>query len=226
MTCSLHQSPAAEVLDHLYADAERQRGESQSQSKRSPMVSKEATAFERFSAASHLYMPVDRPFGNLLYALIRAARPQTIVEFGTSFGISTIFLAAAVRDNGSSGRIVTTEFMGEKAEVARKNLTQAGLIELIDIRVGDAIQTLRDPLPGPAEFLFLDGEKSRYLDVVKLVEPRMSRGCLIASDNTDQQGAQSYLEHVRDPARGYVTSALLTAGGPKQQSGHELSVRL
>ncbi len=223
--CTFLQSPASDVLDALYADDERQRGTSQGGTKPTQRAREGVTPFERFAAASHVYMAIDRPFGQLLYALIRSARPQTVVEFGTSFAISTIFLAAAVRDNGS-GTVIATEFIPEKAVTATQNLTRAGLIDLIDLRVGDAIQTLQRPLPGPVDFLFLDGEKSMYVDVLKLLEPKMRRGCLIVSDNTDHRGTESYLTYVRDPSHGYVTTALHTLGGPKHDSGHEVTVRV
>jgi len=223
MKCTLLDSPAAQVLDDLYADSEQL--DALPHDHGTAAATEDFTAFERYREAKDLYMPIDRPFGHLLYALIRAARPKTIVEFGTSFGISTIYLAAAVRDNGE-GKVITTEFIAEKAEKAAKNLTDAGLVDLVEFRVGDAIQTLRDPLPGPLDLLFLDGEKSMYVDVVKLLEPQMGPGCLVVSDNTDQEAASSYLAHVQAAGNGYVSASLLTTGGPKHESGHEVSVRI
>lgn len=223
MTCTLTDPPAANVLEKLYADAEQQSAKALPAP--DPAGAAQQTPFERFTAAKDRYMPIDRPFGNLMYALIRASRPAVVAEFGTSFGISTIFLAAAVRDNGM-GKVITTEFIAEKIVTARQNLTDACLADLVEFRGGDAIQTLAEPLPGPVDFLFLDGEKSMYLDIVKLLEPRMKPGCLIVSDNTDQPGAASYLAHIRAAGSGYLSSALLTTGGPKHESGHEVSVRL
>lgn len=225
---SLHDPAVEQVLADLYADHERHRAAIRDQPR--PFdAPKPTTTYERFAALKHHYMPIDRPFGHLMYSLIRATGAETIVEFGTSFGISTIYLAAAVRDNGR-GKVITTEFIEEKTETARANLTRAGLVDCVEFRVGDAMQTLAesnaDPLPGPIDFLFLDGEKAMYVDIVKLLEPRMRSSCLVVSDNTDQPGAASYLQHVRDPDAGYITTALLTAGGEKQHSGHELSVRL
>jgi len=115
MTCSILQGPAANVLDALYQDHEVQREKWQN---RPDPQEPSGTALQRFTALKDQYMPIDRPFGNLLYTLIRAARPATVVEFGTSFGISTIYMAAALKDNGH-GTVVTTEFIAEMAEVAR-----------------------------------------------------------------------------------------------------------
>ena len=225
MNSTSNDSAAAKVLDRLYADSKRQREAWQTKTGGGRLTSPpDATPLERFTAAKDQYMPIDRPFGRLLYSLVRAARPELVVEFGTSFGISAIYLAAALRDNGH-GRLMTTEFIDSKVDTARRNLDDAGLVDLVEFRAGDAIQTLAQPLPGTVDLLFLDGEKSMYLDVVKLLEPHMKSGCLIVSDNTDHAGAETYLDHVRDPAHGYVSTPLLTPGGGKGQSGHEVSVR-
>ncbi|WP_269541723.1 O-methyltransferase [Cerasicoccus fimbriatus] len=224
MKCTLTGSPASDILAKLYADADAKRANLQPAQR--PAKSDGAmTPLERFTLMKDQYMPIDVPFGNLLYSLIRSSGAKTVVEFGTSFGISTIYLAAAVRDNGA-GQVITTEFIAEKADVARQNLTDAALVDLIDFRVGDAMQTLLNPLPGPVDLLFLDGDKGMYVDIVKLLEPKMRPGCLIVSDNTDQEGAATYLEHVRNPANGYISTPLLTPGGDKEHSGHEVSVKL
>lgn len=94
-----------------------------------------------------------------------------IVEFGTSFGISTLHLAAALRDNGG-GRIITTEFETSKVARARENLAAAGLINLVDIREGDALQTLSVDLPETIDLLLLDGAKALYPEILSLVESR------------------------------------------------------
>lgn len=148
-----------------------------------------------------------------------------MIEFGTSFGVSTIYLAAALRDNGA-GKVITTEFFPEKADKARANLTEAGLADWVEFRVGDALQTLRQPLPGPIDFLFLDGDKSMYLDVMKLLEPSMKSGCLVSADNTEQEGAKPLLAYLSNPQNGYITTAVLTKGGTKDQTGHEIALRL
>jgi predicted O-methyltransferase YrrM len=109
------------------------------------------------------YLPISADAGRLLYALVRASRPDTVVEFGTSFGISTIYLAAAVADNGR-GRVITTELSSTKAEAARSNLRQAGVDGPVTVLVGDARQTLAD-LGGPIGLVLLDGWKD--LDYVR-----------------------------------------------------------
>src|ERR1700760_2935320 len=105
------------------------------------------TAQERADLREDAYMPVSAEGGRLLYALTRAARPQTVVEFGTSFGISTIFLAAAVIDNGA-GQVVSTELSQKKLDQAQQNLREAGVDGPVTLLAGDARETLAT-VPGP-----------------------------------------------------------------------------
>jgi predicted O-methyltransferase YrrM len=162
-----------------------------------------ANAQERADALSAFYIPVTPEAGRLLYALVRATRPTTVVEFGMSFGISAIHLAAAVRDNGS-GRVVTTELSTEKIAAARKTFSETGLDDLITILEGDALTTLAD-LDGPVGFVLLDGWKELYLPVIRLLEPRLSPGALIVADNTEMVDTRPYLDYVRNADNGYVS---------------------
>jgi predicted O-methyltransferase YrrM len=148
-------------------------------------------------------LAVSRATGALLYMLARSSGARTIVEFGTSFGISTLHLAAALRDNGG-GRLITSEFEPSKLARARKNLTDAGLIDLVEIREGDALETLRVDLPETIDLLLLDGAKPLYPEVLSLVEGRLRPGALIVADNADS--SPEYLERVRSPAAGYMST--------------------
>jgi predicted O-methyltransferase YrrM len=160
-------------------------------------------AAERSNAAQDIYMPVSAEGGRLLYSLVRAARPETVVEFGTSFGISTIFLAAAVTDNGT-GRVVTTELSSRKAEAARSNLEQAGVAGVVTLLEGDALQTLAG-VPGPVGLVLLDGWKDLYLPVLHLLEPRLAPGALVVADDSSFASVGEYLAYVQDPGNGFVT---------------------
>jgi predicted O-methyltransferase YrrM len=166
-------------------------------------LSTSRTAQERADAMSAFYIPVTPEAGRLLYSLVRAARPATIVEFGMSFGISALHLASAVRDNGS-GRVVTTELSADKIAAAKQTFIDTGLDDLITILEGDALSTLAD-LDGPVDFVLLDGWKELYVPVIKLLEPRLSEGALVVADNTEMADAQPYLEHVRNAENGYVS---------------------
>lgn len=141
-------------------------------------------------------LPVSRAVGGLLYVLARACGSRLTVEFGTSFGISTIYLAAAARDLG--GRVITTEIDATKAARARKNLEHAGLLDVVELRVGDARETLRD-LPGPVDMIFLDGWKSVYLPVLQLVEPRLRQHAFVVADNLQLMPdlVRPFVDHIR-----------------------------
>jgi predicted O-methyltransferase YrrM len=134
--------------------------------------------------AANVPLAVSRETGALLYMLTRSCDARTIVEFGTSFGISTLHLAAALRDNGG-GRLITSEFEPSKVARARDNLTAGGLIDLVEIREGDALQTLSVDLPETIDLLLLDGAKALYPEILNLVEGRLRPGAFIVADNAD-----------------------------------------
>ena len=148
-------------------------------------------------------LEISRETGTLLYMLARSSRARNIVEFGTSFGISTLHLAAALRDNGG-GKLITTEFEPSKVARARENLTVGGVIDLVEIRVGDALETLRNNLPESIELLLLDGHKALYLDILSLVESRLRPGALVVADNADFN--PEYVARMRSPANGYLST--------------------
>jgi predicted O-methyltransferase YrrM len=157
--------------------------------------------------------------GNLIYLLCRAQRATRVVEFATSVGMSTLYAAAAVRDNGG-GVVIGSELVPQKAFTAWRNLTEAGLAHLADIRVGDARETLRD-LGGPVDFLLVDGwpgaaGPSLARQVMEMVAPQVRLGGMVMNDN----GEADYLEFVRDPANGFRSMTLPIKGGT------ELSVKV
>jgi predicted O-methyltransferase YrrM len=150
-----------------------------------------------------LPLPVSRETGTLLYMLARSCGARTIVEFGTSFGISTLHLAAALRDNGG-GRLITSEFEPSKVARARNHLTEGGLIDLVEIREGDALQTLSVDLPETIDLLLLDGAKALYPEILGLVESRLRPGAFIVADNAGY--SPEYLARVRSPTAGYLST--------------------
>jgi predicted O-methyltransferase YrrM len=150
-----------------------------------------------------LPLAISRETGALLYMLARGCGARTIVEFGTSFGISTLHLAAALRDNGG-GRLIASEFERSKVARARDNLTAGGLIDLVEIREGDALQTLSVDLPETVDLLLLDGAKALYPDILSLVESRLRPGAFIVADNVEY--SPDYLARVRSPAKGYMST--------------------
>jgi predicted O-methyltransferase YrrM len=210
---SLTVPPVRPVLDRLFQAAGEDDARRVTVRERHPNGLAGLSAREHADAYAELYIPVSPEGGRLLYTLIRASRPSTVVEFGTSFGISTIHLAAAVRDNGT-GRVVSTELNEAKVARARANLAEAGLADVATVLPGDARETLAD-LPGPVGFVLLDGWKNLYLPVLRLLEPRLAPGALIVADDTISMAVQmtDYLSYVRDPAHGYLSVAFPESDG-------------
>lgn len=148
-------------------------------------------------------LAVSRETGTLLYMLARGCRARSIVEFGMSFGISTLHLAAALRDNGG-GRLITSEFEPSKVVKARENLTAGGVIDLVEIRQGDALQTLNADLPEVIDLVLLDGAKALYPEILSLLESHLRPGAFVVADNADY--SPDYLARVRSPSNGYLST--------------------
>jgi predicted O-methyltransferase YrrM len=203
MTNTLHTDHVRTVLDRLFAAASH---DDEAPRWTKPGVSLEsATAQEKADALQAAYLPISAQGGELLYILVRARRPATIVEFGTSYGISTLYLAAGVADNGM-GSVVSTELNSAKVAAARANLVEARLSDHVAILPGDAMTTLND-IRGPIDLVLLDGWKDLCLPVLRSLESRLSAGALIVADDINLPSMSSYLEYVRNPANGYVTVA-------------------
>jgi predicted O-methyltransferase YrrM len=156
-----------------------------------------------FGRTKDLYLPIEAEQGGLLYVTARAVGARRVAEYGTSFGVSTLYLAAAVRDNGG-GTVIGTEILPEKAEVARANFAEAGLDNYIDLRVGDARETLRD-CGGPLDLVLLDGWKDIELDVLRILKPQLRSGALVFTDNihTFEAENREHREYVADPSNGF-----------------------
>jgi predicted O-methyltransferase YrrM len=219
MPTTLQDSRVAAALDRMYAET-REQGQLLREKHDELRRLSSASAQDRADAMSVFYIPVTPEAGRLLYSLVRATRPATIVEFGMSFGISAIHLASAVRDNGS-GRVVTTELSATKIAAAKRTFTETGLDDLITILEGDALSTLAN-VDGPVGFVLLDGWKELYLPVIKLLEPRLSAGALVVADNTEMADTQPYLDYVRDADNGYVSVNFLA----RDSDSMEISCRV
>ncbi len=161
---------------------------------------------ERAELMRDVYMPVSPDVGRLLYMLVRSRNAGLVVEFGTSYGISGIHLASALRDGGR-GRLVTTGLDAIKAERAQENFRAAGLDDLIEIRVGDAFETLKTGIDGGIDLVLLDGWKPLYLPMLKFLEPRLAPGALIVADDlaVAPEALAVYVGYVRDASNGYVS---------------------
>ncbi len=211
MTTTLNRPEYASIISRLFADAqtdgERRQGISPS----------DFAVEERADAFQNVYLSVAPDSGRLLYSLVRAVKPTTIVEYGMSYGISTLHLAAAVRDNGE-GHIVTTEMSSRKLAAARATFAEAGVSDLITILEGDARDTLQT-VSGPVQFVLLDGWPDLDLPVIKILEPKLAPGALVVGDNVNLDPSHAYLTYVRAPENGYVSTPL------PLDKGLELAVR-
>ncbi|WFU19753.1 class I SAM-dependent methyltransferase [Bradyrhizobium sp. CB3481] len=206
---TLTTSPLKPLLDRLFEEADAASAETEaavadlSDDARARLMRSKTDYRDLYRRLKNAPLPISRETGALLYMLARSNRARTIVEFGTSFGISTLHLAAALKDNGG-GRLITTEFEPSKVARARDNLMAGGLVDLVEIREGDALQTLGVDLPDTIDLLLLDGAKALYPDILSLVESRLRPGALIVADNADN--SPDYLARVRAPTGGYMST--------------------
>jgi predicted O-methyltransferase YrrM len=202
---TLTTAPLAPLLDRLFEQAAAATSPAlaeMSREERERLLRSKTEYLDFYGRLKDLWLPVTRETGVLLYMLVRANAARNIVEFGTSFGISTLYLAAAMRDNGG-GRLITTEFESSKVAQAKQHLAEADLLDFVDIREGDALQTLNAELPDAIDLLLLDGAKSLYCEVLDRVESRLRPGAFIVADNADF--SPEYLGRVRSPSSGYLS---------------------
>jgi predicted O-methyltransferase YrrM len=184
-----------------------------------PPTEEEIKAFR-----SDKLVALDRNKAEFCYLLCRANNVRRIVEAGTSYGVSTLYLAAAVRDNvreaGGNGVVIGTEYEPEKARAARAHFEQANLSRFIDLREGDLRETLKQ-IDGPVDFMLVDIWIAMARPALELVTPRLRPGAIVVCDNTEQHRSTyaDYFAFLEDPANGFRTMTLPFDGGL------ELSVR-
>lgn len=139
------------------------------------------------------YLPISQEQGEYLYHLICEKNFKSVVEFGTSFGISTLYLAEAVKATG--GHVVTTEIVPTKCQQANITFKEAGLENLITLLEGDALKTLKR-IDRPIDLLLLDGWKELYLPVFRLLEPLFHKNTLVFVDNTNMKGVKQFIREI------------------------------
>jgi predicted O-methyltransferase YrrM len=204
------------LLDALHAQSEGQGDAIQSYFRR--RIEEGTLSWDGFDAESTAFfrdkmVALEKDKAEYCYALCRALRATRIVEAGTSFGVSTLYLAAAIRDNGG-GTVIATEYEPEKAKMARRNFEAAGLAEYIDLREGDLAETLR-VIDGPIDFMLLDIWTEAVMPAVRNVAPHLRPGSVIVADNTAQsrRGYEAYFAYIADPANRLRTLTLPFEGG-------------
>jgi predicted O-methyltransferase YrrM len=179
-----------------------------------------ALGSELFAHRDEFLLPVGREVGWLLHSLILAKRPARVLELGTSYGYSTLFLADAVTQAG--GTLITMDLADYKQAAARKMIDRAGLSAAVEFRLGDAVALINAD-PGPFDFVLLDIWKDLYIPCLRAFYPKLADEAIIAADNMVEPSV------VREDARKYraavaalpdMETALLPIG-----SGIELSVK-
>lgn len=166
-----------------------------------------STDLEMADLLAGAFMPIHPNAGRLLHLLAMSRPPGRIVEFGTSHGLSTLYLAAALGPGEQP--VITTEMETSKIELARANFEDAGLADKIDLRVGDAFDTLAGLADGVA-LLFLDGWKGLYLPLLRTLEPLLVPGAIVVADDTLllPDLCAEYVDYVRGTTRSYVSAGL------------------
>jgi predicted O-methyltransferase YrrM len=206
------------LLDRLHAQSDAQVEETNAYfAKRAREGTLDQENF--FDADMHRFfsdkmVALDRDKAELCYQLCRSLRANRVVEAGTSLGVSTLYLAAAVRDNeAENGVVIGTEYEAKKAEIARGHFKEAGLSEHIELREGDLRQTLRD-VGGPVDFMLVDIWEVA-LPALELVAPSLRPGAIVLTDNTaaHAEAYRDYFEFVNDPKNRFRTMTLPFEGG-------------
>ncbi|HEX3150632.1 MAG TPA: O-methyltransferase [Gemmataceae bacterium] len=137
------------------------------------------------SAAAGLpEIAVSPPQGKLLHLLARLMGARSILEIGTLGGYSTIWLARALPPGG---RLITLEADAKHAEVARANLTNSGLADVVELRLGSALETLPQ-LAGPFDLTFVDADKPSTPEYFTWALQLSRPGSLIVVDNVVRGG--------------------------------------
>lgn len=165
-----------------------------------------------------LLLPIGRAAAVFVNLLIKEAGAKAVLEIGTSYGYSTVWLAEAARETGA--RLTTLELHAAKADYAREQLAAAGLDDHVDFVIGDATETLAE-LAGPFDFVLLDLWKSLYVSSFDAFYPKLAPGAIVVADNmlfppSAQEAVNAYRERVQAAAG--MTSVLLPVG-----SGLEVS---
>lgn len=206
---TLTSEPVAGLVTRLFAESAasdakvRERFQQVSPEERRRRMTDPNSDYRGFyNALNDAFLAVSEDTARLLYMLGRATNAKHVIEFGTSFGLSTIHLAAALKDNGG-GRLIGSDLEPQKIARARANLAEAGLAELCDIREGDALETLARDLPESIDLVLMDGHKPLYAKILMLLEPRLRAGSVLVADNVE--AAPDYLARVRDPHGRYTS---------------------
>ncbi|MFS4494319.1 O-methyltransferase [Maribacter sp. 2308TA10-17] len=156
------------------------------------------------------YIAITREQGEYIYDLLIREKARNIIEFGASFGISTIYLGAAAKETG--GHVISTELLDSKSRIALQNFKDADVEDYIDLRIGNAIETLQDA-PDDIDFILLDGWNDLYRPLIKMLEPKLKKGALIYTDNINFSGSRPFIEYIESHPEKFKTKRLTESKG-------------
>lgn len=209
-TCTLSDPKVKAVLDRLHAEGKGDKlhyGVKLLPYLVQKLLLQKPSFTAQYRRLADLALSVSAEQGIFVYLVARSIGARRIVEFGTSFGVSTIYLASAVRDNGG-GVVIGSEFIESKAERARRNLLEAGLSDCVEIRIGDAMETLADP-GGEIDLLLIDGSKELYLPILKMLTPHLRREGVVLADNVlspfIKRSLAEYVAYMQDHHHGFAS---------------------
>ena len=184
---TIQQKQIKTTLSHLFEDSKYDMLKAMKVASKNIFTSLQPISFK------DVYLSIPKQQGEDLKELIVENNLQNIVEFGTSFGISTLFLALGVIE--TKGQIITTELIESKAQKAIENFKKAGVNDLIEVRIGDAIETLKNH-DEAIDLLLLDGWKDLYLDIFQMLEPNFHKNTIVYVDNADMGETKAFLQIV------------------------------
>jgi predicted O-methyltransferase YrrM len=214
----IEDTSLAHLLEELHARSDAQVAELRAFMQQRDGAGPEPTAEEVKQFVSDKLVALDRDKACFCYQLCRATDARRIIEIGTSYGVSTLYLAAALRDNiaerGGAGLVIGTEYEPRKAAAAAAHFEQAGLSRYIELRTGDLRETLLD-IEGPVDFLLVDIWIKMARPALELVMPHLRAGAVVICDNTDLHRDEyaNYFAFLDDPANGFQTMTLPFSGG-------------
>ena len=146
------------------------------------------------------YLAISKEQGETQHRIFIENECTYIVDFGTYFGLSTMYFAVAMHITGR--KVINTEILDSKATKAMENFEKAGVSDLIDIRIGNALETLKNNNQ-TIDFLFLDGWKDLYLPLLKQLEPNFKSGTLVYADNMNFESAKPYADYILNQTNKY-----------------------
>jgi predicted O-methyltransferase YrrM len=187
---------------------------------REAMLMRDLSLEEMMQRVDEFLISIGSDTGTLLNILIKSMKARAILELGTSYGHSTIYLAEAARATG--GHVISIDINSSKQHYAREQLAAAGLDPFVELMAGDAREVIAS-LRGPFDFVLIDLWKDLYVPCFNLVYPKLAEGAFIAADNILlpdfwREEMTAYRRHVR--GQNGIESILLPVGSGIELSRH------